>query len=216
MRRWFFANYEDPAENTPYEGEYVYIWGGPYDAQEELSQEFGDIVSDKVIEDLASQLSDLSPEWSGIPDDSDLDESLFDSIAESSAQLQGFESSISNVERLLELTLDAPDEQLLLRLLYVNVITSLETYLSDVFISALGADPALLRKFVETNPDFQSEKLSWSEVFSAAERIEKKAKAYLVDVVWHHLHKVKPMFRATLGIDFPANSTALFKAIYSP
>lgn len=43
MVAWFLANYEDPAENTPYvskEGGYQYIWGGPYDAGEALADEF--------------------------------------------------------------------------------------------------------------------------------------------------------------------------------
>ena len=33
-------NFEDPANETPYEsseGGYIYIWGGPYDALEQLS-----------------------------------------------------------------------------------------------------------------------------------------------------------------------------------
>jgi hypothetical protein len=34
---WFFENYEDPVERCPYtEGDYVFIFGGPYDAREEI------------------------------------------------------------------------------------------------------------------------------------------------------------------------------------
>jgi hypothetical protein len=42
MKTWFFENYEDPVENTLYEsaeGGYQYIWGGPYDAHQELDAE---------------------------------------------------------------------------------------------------------------------------------------------------------------------------------
>ena len=41
MRTWFYANYEDPAECTPYEsaeGGYIYIWGGPYEPEEKLQE----------------------------------------------------------------------------------------------------------------------------------------------------------------------------------
>ena len=44
MRDWFLGSYEDPAENTPHdsgEGGYQYIWGGPYDALEEIGGAFG-------------------------------------------------------------------------------------------------------------------------------------------------------------------------------
>ncbi|HEX9023368.1 MAG TPA: HEPN-associated N-terminal domain-containing protein, partial [Geobacteraceae bacterium] len=67
---WFYSKYEDPANNCPYEskeGGYQYIWGGPYDAYEELFQEFSGIYPDEIIEDLADELNDRSYEWSGKP-----------------------------------------------------------------------------------------------------------------------------------------------------
>jgi hypothetical protein len=44
MRHWFHQNFEDPANETPCnsrEGGYLYIWGGPYSAHEQLFDEFG-------------------------------------------------------------------------------------------------------------------------------------------------------------------------------
>src|SRR6516164_4356205 len=49
MVDWFFANFEDPAESTPYDGGYVYIWGGPYDAREELNEAFGVVATERAI-----------------------------------------------------------------------------------------------------------------------------------------------------------------------
>jgi hypothetical protein len=52
---WFHSRYEDPAMETPYngqEGGYIYVHGGPYDARDEIGNEFADIISDEVI-DLA-------------------------------------------------------------------------------------------------------------------------------------------------------------------
>jgi hypothetical protein len=39
MRVWFYSQYEDPANETPYTSEdgYVYVYGGPYDAKEVLA-----------------------------------------------------------------------------------------------------------------------------------------------------------------------------------
>jgi hypothetical protein len=68
MRHWFNANYEDPAENCPYfsaEGGYQYIYGGPFDAEEELQNYFGGVVEDEVIAELAQKLSRNTPDWSG-------------------------------------------------------------------------------------------------------------------------------------------------------
>jgi hypothetical protein len=41
MVQWFFANFEVPEENTPRDdGEWVFIWGGPHEAREELEATF--------------------------------------------------------------------------------------------------------------------------------------------------------------------------------
>jgi hypothetical protein len=216
MRTWFYANYEDPVENTPYEsaeGGYMYIWGGPYDPEEELQDEFGGLVPDKVIEELADELRDVSPEWTGHPEYDDVDQYLFLSIAQTTEHQKSFDKSIVNVEHLLRLKVTGDQREPLLRLLYVNVITAVETYLSDIFISAVGNDKTLLRRFVETTPEFKSEKVSVSEVFKAIEEIEKKARSYLMDVVWHHFNRVKPMFKDTLDISFPDDISDLFKAV---
>jgi hypothetical protein len=216
MREWFHANYEDPVENTPYEsaeGGYIYIWGGPYEPFEELEAEFGGVVHEKLIQELADELSAITWNWTGHSEYDDVDDYLFESIAKSSEHHKSFEQSITDVEHLLNIKVTGPQQQHLLRLLYVNVITALETYLSDLFISAVGKDKSLLRQFVETLPEFKSEKIAVSYVFKAAEEIEKKARSYLIDVVWHHLNRVKPMFKDTLGLSFPENMSDLFKAV---
>ena len=59
MRSWFHSNFEDPANETPYngrEGGYQYIWGGPYDATEELEAEFGSLVPFERIEEIADDI----------------------------------------------------------------------------------------------------------------------------------------------------------------
>jgi len=217
MREWFNANYVDPAENTPYEtaeGGYIYIWGGPYEPLEELGGEFGGLIPDKVIQELADELREICEEWTGnYPKEDDEDDYLFAYIAQSSEHRKSFEESITNIEHLISLETTGQQQQHLRRLLYVNVITALETYLSDLFISAVAKDQALLRRFVETTPEFKSEKIAVSDIFKTAEEIEKKARAYLMDVVWHHLRRVKPMFKDKLGLSFPDNMGDLFKAV---
>ena len=59
MIEWFHQNYEDLAESTPYEsaeGGYIWIWGGPYDARDELYNKFGDIVSENLIEEAVKHV----------------------------------------------------------------------------------------------------------------------------------------------------------------
>jgi hypothetical protein len=77
MKAWFLSNYEDPADNCPYEtkeGGYQYIWGGPYDAREELDDEFSGVVSDSIIEEVVGDLESECLEWSGVRDEYPEDE----------------------------------------------------------------------------------------------------------------------------------------------
>lgn len=59
MKEWFLSIYEDPAESCPFEskeGGYFYLKGGPYNAEEELSSEFGSTYSDEEIRRAADEL----------------------------------------------------------------------------------------------------------------------------------------------------------------
>nr|WP_283777894.1 HEPN domain-containing protein [Sansalvadorimonas sp. 2012CJ34-2] len=101
----------------------------------------------------------------------------------------------------------------LLGLLYVNVITAIETYLSDAFINEVLNDKDKLIKFVETNPEFSERTFKLSEVFKKHSEIEKEVKNYLLGLMWHNIKKIKPMFKDALDVDFPKDLSLIFKAI---
>lgn len=71
MLHWFREHFEDPANETPYsseDGGYQYIWGGPYDAREQLSDEFGTMISEDLIADIAVELeNDDIVDWAPGP-----------------------------------------------------------------------------------------------------------------------------------------------------
>ena len=149
----------------------------------------------------------------GHPSSSALDDYFFKSIAESSEHLRDFQHAIAGVNRLLETKVEAIDRQCFLRLLYVNVICAMETYLSGRFISSINADRGLFRRFVETTPDFRTQKVPVSDIFKAVDDIDQMVKTYLSEFVWHRLDRVGPMFQDTLGVAFPSNMKALYKAV---
>jgi len=66
MLDWFFDRYEDPAQNMPYEsaeGGYQWIWGGPYDANEELQDEFADVIDFNTIQLAVERIQQDGHEW---------------------------------------------------------------------------------------------------------------------------------------------------------
>lgn len=218
MEAWFRARFEDPAERTPYEsaeGGYIWIWGGPYDAREELESEFGGIVPEEVILELVKDLERECYEWAPTPSASDYDDFLVEDIARITSYYHSFSGAVLDIEALLRTEVPGPVAACFHRLLFVNVITALETYLSDAFISTVMNQPKFMRKFVETTPEFRNEKISLADAFKAAEQAERKARAYLADVVWHHLERVRPMYLETLGVKFPENIGPIFRAIHT-
>jgi hypothetical protein len=71
---WFFANFEDPVHHTPWDGGYVYIWGGPHDAREEIYDAFGPEINEDVVEEAVTRIEEDGLEWA--PDSSRLFEKL--------------------------------------------------------------------------------------------------------------------------------------------
>lgn len=103
MVQWFHENYEDPAIRTPYEsaeGGYQWIWGGPYDAYDEIGDRFSDVAEEDLIEAAASEVTqdglfDWAPkerpedyEHNDEPDDGihPVDEPLPDLLGENGAE----------------------------------------------------------------------------------------------------------------------------------
>ena len=64
MVAWFLANFEDPAERTPWdEGEYVFIWGGPCCARDELEHTFGGVATDRAIAAAVTRIEEDGMMW---------------------------------------------------------------------------------------------------------------------------------------------------------
>ncbi len=133
-------------------------------------------------------------------------------LVERSGHVQAFQRNILDVLRLLGEPISPPCKKCLHRLLYVNVITALECYLSDFFMARIKGDKSLLRRLIETTPTFKEQRLAVSEVFQTMDAIEKRANNHLTSLVWHRLEQVRKLYDNVLGVSFP-DVTALHSAI---
>lgn len=74
---WFFERYEDPAQRLPYisaEGGYQWIYGGPYDAREELAENFPDLPDDIIGAAVDEIESDGLTDWAPVASAEDYDQ----------------------------------------------------------------------------------------------------------------------------------------------
>ena len=65
MIAWFFENFENPAEETPYdgrEGGYQYIWGGPHEASDYIYDHFPEATEEEHTEAI-NQIDADGPHW---------------------------------------------------------------------------------------------------------------------------------------------------------
>jgi hypothetical protein len=204
METWFRERFEDPAERTPYdsgEGGFQWIWGGPHDARYELHGRFDGIVVDSLIDELASDLTDENVEWAPTPQPGDYDEGLFDAVSANDVARQTLEDALTTIASLLLVPVSDVQRPPYHRLLFANVISALETYLSDTFINAVFSDTKLLQKYIENDPAFKDRKVSFRDLRREAAAIEDTTRKELLDVVWHNLAKVIPLYKSVLSID---------------
>lgn len=218
LEAWFLSHYENPAESTPYvsaEGGYIYIWGGPFDAEEQLNDEFGDFVPEETIYELAKELEDREGchEWAGIPEADDIDDYVLDAIISNTKFHESFQRSIESIKALLAHEVNDGLKRNYYMLLYVNVISVMETYLCDAFINKVIGDEKLLRKFVETSSHFSDQKVQASDIYNKMENINDEVKRYLLDLIWHNLKRIKPIYKDTLDVDFPHDVGDIFRDI---
>lgn len=217
MELWFRARYEDPVHSCPHnsqEGGYQFIYGGPYDADEELQAEFADLVPYEVIKELVDELEDECMFWSGdssvVPDDSEWD---YEPSAELPKHLETFNASMETVRTLLAVEVPPAQQRHFWGMLHVSVIIAMESYLLDNFLYSIDADQAAFRKYIETTEHFRRQKISLNTIFLESEGIKKRGRAYLTKMLWHRLSEAAKLYRNTLGIHFPDDMKDLLTAV---
>lgn len=211
MRLWFVTRYWDPANDTPYngrEGGYLYIHGGPYDAEDELYGRFGDVFPDpddtirEVIDDVEA---DGILEWAPIHtelEDYDADFEL--DVNRRSDPYSFFGRRLADLDLLVDTNVGNLIQPLLLQLVYSSLIAALEAYLADTMSYWLAVDSKVFRRFVSEFEEFRKEKLSVSEIYDRLSVLEEDVEQHLQKLVWHRLDKIVPLMSASLAIERPA------------
>lgn len=93
-------------------------------------------------------------------------------------------------------------QQIMIRLLYANVIGCLEAYLSFTLKQIIITSPKYKRKFVETFRDFGSEKLTLNDIYERMDNIDTKIIKSLNELMYHNLAKIQGIYKSTFGISF--------------
>ena len=145
----------------------------------------------------------------------EFDENLYDVIISTTNYFENFTKNMDVIRTLLSIEIEneiAKSAQY--KLLYVNIITSMEVFFSDTFLNTVLNNDNLFKSFIQTTPEFGKRQVPLNEIYTRLSQIKKEAKVYLLDVIYHNISVVSNMYKDTFGIQFPRDNIGLiYKAI---
>ena len=212
---WFTDRYCDPAIDTPYngrEGGYLYVHGGPYSPDDELNQQFGDVVPDDVIQEAVDDLeSEVGDNWAPIyhereEEDWEWDEPDFPA---SDVPLERLKARLLEGNAVMTLTGDPAAQALATQLVYVQTLGALEAFLYETALYWLDQDDERVKNCITLLPTFSQQTISLKEIFTEYEGLRAKVREYLYHLVWHRWKDVSPLYEKGLGVKLP--STRVFQ-----
>lgn len=137
-------------------------------------------------------------------------EDLDSSIAAVEMPKNVFDDAMQDVSVLLLLAAENPP---LARLLYANIITAFETYLSDTARRGVLSKRALLRRFLETNAP-KGDTFPMAQLLARCESIEDYVTNLFEKISFHNVDTAIKVFGEVLLVKFPTQSvSALKKAV---
>lgn len=129
-------------------------------------------------------------------------EDQYDAISSNTLFHSTFKNEIENLRHLNEIVIENPSvDKTLRRQIFVGVIASMETYLSDAFINTTLKSEKFTKSFVSTFKDFKERSIRLSELFEYHNKIDIVCRQAMLDVLYHNLPKVKGMYKDTLDVD---------------
>jgi transcription elongation factor Elf1 len=145
----------------------------------------------------------------GLPEEYDIevieepyDEEPYEAIFSNTFFFNTFNTEIEKLKELNKIVIkNSSVDKTLRRQIYIGIISSMETYLSDAFINTTLNSESFIRNFVATFKDFDNMIIKLNNLFDNYDKIETICKKAMIGVIYHNLNKVKGMYKDTLNVD---------------
>lgn len=161
-----------------------------------------------VLLELSEADDDCILNISGLPSD------IWSDFIEDRGSLQASETKLYNdflysLEELSTLNQER-ENKLLQRMIYSNVITSMESYLSDTMKRHVLNRHAIKRRFVEEY-DIFNKNMKEKDIFGFIDGLDKKLVEEIDEISFHSMDKVIGLFRNVLLCYFPEDKISELK-----
>ncbi len=172
------------------------------------SKDFEVHVQSAIFETTVSVAGAVDLSWEVLPELCDVE--VWE--IESTKQLEMYKKVTKDIVALLSIDVPNETQSTLHNMLYAQVVTAVEAYLSGIFIHTVISSEELIRKLVESDPELAKRQFSLKEIFTQWAELKILVARYLKDLIFHDIKKIKPMYQSVLGIDF-GDVSWLFKAV---
>jgi hypothetical protein len=115
---------------------------------------------------------------------------------------EDFKREIFEIYSILEDSKKLIHKNSLHKMLYAHTITIMETYLSDTLIQKILSSEEIKRIFIKKYKDYDTKKICFKDILCELEKLEKTIKTDLQELIYHDLGKIRPIYKATLDIEF--------------
>jgi len=209
MRRWFLARFCHPAQaGYEYSDQtgYLFLDGGPFNAQEELFNRFQGYVDESLISKAAEELADESGEyWAATAltkyrKDEDVD------VDERSDTMQRLDFRISRLQDILQLEGDIVAETAARNLVYAAVFSALETFLWETLVYWIEVDSRVMRNLLSHHPVFKEKTFSYDDVLDSKDLVgdaKIAIRTHLQNTVWHRWDRASKLYSIAFRMEFP-------------
>lgn len=208
--QWFFNNYCDPNENLPFnsqEGGFIWIHGGPYQADEVIEDFFTDYASDYAIKESIELIQGTGIlEWSG----RSIDDNLYYDLNVHS--LNDAYANLCNSIVLVKTEINKNNQQLY-NILFASLISSLETFIwQTAYI--LSGNVHIAKAIIDLNQDVAPKRINLyinvTNLYQQRELVisnflTQVARELLADTTWHNVDRVNKLLRC-LSINVDINN----------
>lgn len=166
-----------------------------YNIQLASSMYGGELYSDDLDEDTEMEVENI---------ENDYFEDYSEIVESNTSFFDTFCIQMEANKRLFEISVLASDMKTTLnKLLFANIITCLETYLSDALINTVLGTEIYLKRFVENFKDYKDCSFKLCDIYKKIENLKKLVKKDLYELMYHNLPKIKEIYKTILNIDFP-------------
>jgi hypothetical protein len=108
---------------------------------------------------------------------------------------QFYYTQINRLQKILEIrNNEFIIEQSLNRLVYSGIITSLETYLGEVFSQIVFHSNETFENFISEYELYKKEKLSLNDIIKKYHNLSNRVKEDLDNIIYHNINKIVPIF----------------------